>query len=97
MIDGLPADMVALALPLDVDKIVDAGLIRPTWPRAYPNNSVGEAWAGRGGLGVPRRTASNKRNTAASGQASGTLGGGAKERLLVGFAQAVCPNQRMCA
>ena len=41
MIDGLPADMVALALPLDVDKIVGAGLIRPDWPRAYPNNSVG--------------------------------------------------------
>lgn len=42
MIDGLPADMVALALPLDVDKIVSAGLIRPNWTKAYPNNSVGE-------------------------------------------------------
>jgi ABC-type sulfate transport system substrate-binding protein len=41
VIDGLPADMVALALPLDIDKIVDAGLIRPSWTKAYPNNSVG--------------------------------------------------------
>lgn len=41
MIDGLPADLVALALPLDVEKIVDAGLIRQDWTKAYPNNSVG--------------------------------------------------------
>lgn len=50
MIDGLPADMVALALPLDVEKIVDAALIRPDWPKAYPNNSVGEMPC-LGGLG----------------------------------------------
>ncbi|KAI8471299.1 MAG: hypothetical protein J3K34DRAFT_417739 [Monoraphidium minutum] len=40
VIDGLPADIVALALPLDVEKIVDAGLIRPGWARTLPNNSV---------------------------------------------------------
>ncbi|KIY99437.1 Sulfate-binding protein Flags: Precursor [Monoraphidium neglectum] len=40
VIDGLPADLVALALPLDVEKIVDAGLIRQDWTKAYPNNSV---------------------------------------------------------
>jgi ABC-type sulfate transport system substrate-binding protein len=33
--------MVALALPLDIDKIAAAGLLRPDWPRVYPNNSVG--------------------------------------------------------
>ena len=41
MIDGLPADMVALALPLDIEKIVAAGLIRPDWAKVYPNSSVG--------------------------------------------------------
>ena len=41
VIDGLPADMVALALPLDVQKIVDAGLVRPDWRRAYPNDAIG--------------------------------------------------------
>lgn len=42
VIDGLPADMVALALPLDIQKISDAGLIRRDWRRAYPNNATGE-------------------------------------------------------
>jgi ABC-type sulfate transport system substrate-binding protein len=51
VIDGLPADMVALALPLDVEKIVDAGLIKPNWARAYPNNSVGEWRVWREGVG----------------------------------------------
>lgn len=32
--------MVALALPLDVQKISDAGLIRRDWRQIYPNNSV---------------------------------------------------------
>ena len=31
MVDGLPGDIVALALPLDVQKIVEAGLINPDW------------------------------------------------------------------
>lgn len=42
MIDGLPADVVALALPLDVQKISDAGLLRPDWKKMYPLQSVGE-------------------------------------------------------
>ena len=31
MVDGLPGDVVALALPLDVQKIADAGLIEGDW------------------------------------------------------------------
>jgi ABC-type sulfate transport system substrate-binding protein len=42
VIDGLPADVVALALPLDVQKIADAGLLRPDWRKMYPLQSVGE-------------------------------------------------------
>lgn len=42
VIDGLPADMVALALPLDVQKICDAGLISPNWTNKYPERGVGE-------------------------------------------------------
>ena len=41
--DGLPADVVALALPPDVERIVAAAggaLIRPDWPRRYPNGSI---------------------------------------------------------
>ena len=38
--DGLPGDIVALALPLDVDKIREAGLIRPGWQQRLPNNAV---------------------------------------------------------
>ncbi len=38
--DGLPGDIVALALPLDVDKICEAGLIRPGWQQRLPNNAV---------------------------------------------------------
>lgn len=41
VIDGLPADVVALALPLDVQKICDAGLIRQDWRKNYPLQSVG--------------------------------------------------------
>ena len=38
--DGLPGDIVALALPLDVDKICEAGLIRPGWQQRLPNNAI---------------------------------------------------------
>lgn len=31
IVDGLPGDVVALALPLDVQKIADAGLIEGAW------------------------------------------------------------------
>lgn len=31
MVDGLPGDIVALALPLDIMKIEEAGLINPGW------------------------------------------------------------------
>ncbi|EFN55953.1 hypothetical protein CHLNCDRAFT_10401, partial [Chlorella variabilis] len=40
VIDGMPADIVALALPLDVIKIADARLLREDWPTQFPNNSV---------------------------------------------------------
>ncbi|GIL85079.1 hypothetical protein Vretimale_9890 [Volvox reticuliferus] len=40
VIDGLPADIVALALPLDLDKIVSAGIIYPDWRTRYPCNSI---------------------------------------------------------
>lgn len=40
VIDGLPADVVALALALDVQKIADAGLIDSGWKRRFPNNST---------------------------------------------------------
>lgn len=38
--DGLPGDVVALALPLDVQKIADAGLIDPDWRERAPNGAV---------------------------------------------------------
>lgn len=31
VVDGLPGDIVALALPLDIMKIEEAGLIQPGW------------------------------------------------------------------
>lgn len=40
VIDGLPADVVALALPLDVQKICDAGLLREDWRKRFPLQSV---------------------------------------------------------
>jgi sulfate/thiosulfate-binding protein len=40
VIDGLPADVVALALALDTKKIEQAGLINPGWEREAPNNSI---------------------------------------------------------
>ena len=40
VIDGLDADVVALALALDVKKLEKAGLIEPGWEQELPNNSV---------------------------------------------------------
>ncbi len=40
MIDGLPADIVALALPLDLDKIAAVGLMDAAWRQRYPAASV---------------------------------------------------------
>lgn len=40
VIDGLEADIVHLALALDTDKIVQAGLITPGWETELPNNSI---------------------------------------------------------
>lgn len=40
VIDGLPAELVALALPLDIDRIVHAGLIANSWRARYPCNST---------------------------------------------------------
>eukprot|EP00195_Chlamydomonas_chlamydogama_P009412 CAMPEP_0202890210 /NCGR_PEP_ID=MMETSP1392-20130828/709_1 /ASSEMBLY_ACC=CAM_ASM_000868 /TAXON_ID=225041 /ORGANISM="Chlamydomonas chlamydogama, Strain SAG 11-48b" /LENGTH=428 /DNA_ID=CAMNT_0049573747 /DNA_START=132 /DNA_END=1418 /DNA_ORIENTATION=+ len=40
VIDGLPADVLALALPLDVERVSRAGLIRADWRSLFPNNSV---------------------------------------------------------
>ena len=36
VIDGLPADIAALALPLDIMKIADAGLMRQVCSVAHP-------------------------------------------------------------
>jgi sulfate transport system substrate-binding protein len=40
VIDGLEADVVALALALDTQKIEDAGLIEPGWESEAPNDSI---------------------------------------------------------
>jgi sulfate transport system substrate-binding protein len=40
VIDGLEADIVALALGLDVEKIQKAGLISPGWEKEVPNNGI---------------------------------------------------------
>ncbi|MDB9310702.1 sulfate ABC transporter substrate-binding protein [Aphanizomenon sp. CS-733/32] len=40
VIDGLPADVVALALAGDIKKIEQAGLIKPGWEKEAPNNSI---------------------------------------------------------
>ncbi|GAB4819353.1 hypothetical protein N2152v2_006399 [Parachlorella kessleri] len=40
VMDGLPADIVALALPLDIIKISERGLIRPDWATRFPNKSI---------------------------------------------------------
>ncbi len=40
VIDGLPADIVTLALAYDIDAIAGAGLIDPGWQARLPNNSA---------------------------------------------------------
>ncbi|MGV2827133.1 sulfate ABC transporter substrate-binding protein [Myxosarcina sp. GI1(2024)] len=40
VIDGLEADIVALALALDIQKIEEAGLIEPSWEQELPNDSI---------------------------------------------------------
>ncbi len=40
VIDGLEADVVALALALDTKKIEEAGLIEPNWEQELPNESI---------------------------------------------------------
>ncbi|OKH42247.1 sulfate-binding protein [Nostoc calcicola FACHB-389] len=40
VLDGLEADVVALALALDTKKIEKAGLIGPGWEKKAPNNSI---------------------------------------------------------
>jgi sulfate/thiosulfate transport system substrate-binding protein len=40
VIDGLEADVVALALALDTKKIEKANLIQPGWEKELPNNSI---------------------------------------------------------
>jgi sulfate/thiosulfate transport system substrate-binding protein len=40
VIDGLEADVVALALALDTKKIEEAGLIEPGWEEEAPNGSI---------------------------------------------------------
>jgi sulfate transport system substrate-binding protein len=40
VIDGLEADIVALALALDTNKIEAAGLIEPGWEQRTPNNGI---------------------------------------------------------
>ncbi|PSF34993.1 sulfate ABC transporter substrate-binding protein [Aphanothece hegewaldii CCALA 016] len=40
VIDGLEADVVALALALDTKKIEKAGLIQPGWEKELPNDSI---------------------------------------------------------
>jgi sulfate transport system substrate-binding protein len=40
VIDGLEADVVHLALGLDVDKIQKAKLIEPGWEKEFPNNGI---------------------------------------------------------
>jgi sulfate/thiosulfate transport system substrate-binding protein len=39
VIDGLPADVVTLALAYDIDQIASHGLIAPGWQKRLPNNS----------------------------------------------------------
>jgi sulfate transport system substrate-binding protein len=40
VIDGLEADVVTLALALDIKKIEKAGLIQPGWEKKAPNNAI---------------------------------------------------------
>jgi sulfate/thiosulfate-binding protein len=38
--EGLPADVVTLALANDIDQLADRGLIAPDWQKRLPNNST---------------------------------------------------------
>src|SRR5215207_88801 len=40
VIDGLPADVVTLALAYDIDEIAQRGLIAKNWQQRLPNNST---------------------------------------------------------
>nr|WP_228035525.1 sulfate ABC transporter substrate-binding protein [Oculatella sp. LEGE 06141] len=40
VIDGLDADVVALALALDVEKLEQSGLIQPGWEQELPNGAI---------------------------------------------------------
>jgi sulfate transport system substrate-binding protein len=40
VIDGLDADLVTLALPADVLKLQEAGLVQPGWEKELPNDST---------------------------------------------------------
>ncbi|MBE9191886.1 sulfate ABC transporter substrate-binding protein [Gloeocapsopsis crepidinum LEGE 06123] len=40
VVDGLDADVVALALALDMKKVEKAGLIQPGWEKEAPNNAI---------------------------------------------------------
>src|SRR6266540_1645587 len=40
VIDGLPADVVTLALAYDIDAIADRGVIAKDWQKRLPNNSA---------------------------------------------------------
>jgi sulfate/thiosulfate-binding protein len=40
VIDGLPADVVTLALAYDVDEVSDRGLIAPGWAQRLPHNAA---------------------------------------------------------
>ncbi|WP_416674434.1 sulfate ABC transporter substrate-binding protein [Egbenema bharatensis] len=42
VVDGLPADIVSLALELDVQRIEETGLIEPGWQQEAPYNSVAQ-------------------------------------------------------
>ena len=40
VLEGLPADVVTLALESDINVLADAGLVRPDWRAALPHNSA---------------------------------------------------------
>ena len=40
VIDGLPADVVTMNQPLDIDKISESGLLSRNWVERFPNHSV---------------------------------------------------------
>ncbi len=40
ILDGLRADVVHLALALDVDKLAQAGLVAPNWAEQFPHRSI---------------------------------------------------------